>query len=557
MFTKKPHRQTLRAKRFFRNFSQNRKKTKKKRTNRINRQTTTTEKKIQKTTFSWKNRVLLKDYNFENRNEYRQNRYQDKNRDYDKKRYKNRYQDKNKYRNKFREYERSNVRFQDFQFQKTYNDSYEYEDSYANDETYEKIDFNKKYDDEDSENQYAYNLIMKNKKVCKKCGIFKKKFNSNNLFHAHIRGCRRKSPKSVMKNFQTSTNISNLSVIKFTTSFTINNDLNFRNYHFVMIWIMTVLLKSVEAMTNTECAVFFINKNYFRKTLFNENVIRMIVSINVKNIKNVHKKCDFYVFLDLYLNDESKKIFAREYFRKKIHVIKNLKCKLFFEMNILEAKQIIINLINKIMIIFICKNLIIFIKIVSKPNARIWRVMHFKNQTVIFFKSITQVFIYMKNKSLSNDRNYFFEFDQKQLTISLKKLNDFYIHICHDNVTEIHVKNDKNMTIKISRRVRLNTLTEYETKDCYQIDDEYHEIVVISNIKKTETWFQNASNNFIASEPFHESELRVWFQNIINNSTIPESFHDDFLHNVTSFELLQSNANFSNFSHFFTIIREI
>ena len=172
---------------------------------------------------------------------------------------------------------------------------------------------------------------------------------------------------------------------------------------------MINLFKFIKIVTNIECAMFFINENYFRKILFDENVIKMIVSINVKNIKNVYKKCDIYVFLILYLNDESKNVSVREYFRREIHVIKNLKCKLFFKMNILKTKQIIINLINKIMIIFTCKDLIMFIKIALKSNARIRRVIHFKNQVVIFFKSVTQISIYMKNKSLSDDKNYFFE----------------------------------------------------------------------------------------------------------------------------------------------------
>ena len=101
---------------------------------------------------------------------------------------------------------------------------------------------------------------------------------------------------------------------------------------------MIILLKFIEIVINIECAVSFINEKYFRKLLFNENVIKIIASINVKNIKNVHKKCDIYVFFDLYLNDESKNTFFREYFRREVHVIKNLKCNLFFKMNILKAK---------------------------------------------------------------------------------------------------------------------------------------------------------------------------------------------------------------------------
>ena len=330
---------------------------------------------------------------------------------------------------------------------------------------------------------------MKFSKICKKCDVFKKKFKFNNLFHAHIRKCKMKFFKSVTKKFQTSIKISNLFVIEFIVSFTINNDLNFWNYHFVIIWIIINLFKIIEIVTNIEYAMFFINENYFRKILFDENVIKMIVSINVKNIKNVHKKCNIYVFFALYLNDESKNVSVREYFRREIHVIKNLKCKFFFEINILKAKQIIINLINKIMTIFTCKDLIMFIKIALKSNARICRVIYFKNHIVIFFKSMTQISIYMKNKLLSDDKNYFFELNQQQLTVFLKQLNDFYTHICHDNVTEVHVRNDKNMTIKILRRARLKILIEYEVEDYYQIDNMYYEMTMMNNIKKIKTWF--------------------------------------------------------------------
>ena len=94
---------------------------------------------------------------------------------------------------------------------------------------------------------------------------------------------------------------------------------------------MIILLKFIEIVTNIKCAVFFINEKYFRKLLSDKNVIKIIVLINVKNIKNVHKKCDIYVFFNLYLNDKSKNIYFHKYFQREVHVIKNLKCNLFLK----------------------------------------------------------------------------------------------------------------------------------------------------------------------------------------------------------------------------------
>ena len=172
-----------RAKFFFKNFFQNRKKNEKKKTNKSNQSSNDNDRKnkIQKTIFSWKNRVSLNEY-FENRNEYRQNKYDknrdeyqnryDKNRDYNKKRY------KDKYREKIRNYERFDVKFQNAKFQKTYTNSYEYENLYANDESYEKINFNEKYNDENLKNQYFYNMIMKFSKFAKNAMFSKKNLNS-------------------------------------------------------------------------------------------------------------------------------------------------------------------------------------------------------------------------------------------------------------------------------------------------------------------------------------------------------------------------------------------
>ena len=98
---------------------------------------------------------MLNDY-FENQNEYQQNKYDknrkeyqnkyDKNCDDNKKRY------KNKYRKKVRDYEQFDVKFQNVKFQKTYTNSYEYENLYTINESYEKINFDEKYNDENSKN---------------------------------------------------------------------------------------------------------------------------------------------------------------------------------------------------------------------------------------------------------------------------------------------------------------------------------------------------------------------------------------------------------------------
>ena len=237
-------------------------------------------------------------------------------------------------------------------------------------------------------------------------------------------------------------------------------------------------------MTDNECVVFLIDEIYFRQILFAKKFIKMTIFINVRKIKNVFRENDFYLFLNLYLNEIFISSSARKYFRRKVHIVNDLKCKVFLNMNILKTKQMIFNMKNKIMIFFTCKDLVVFIQIISKSNARIRRVIHFKDQTVISVKTVAQMFIYFKRKRFSDDKNYFFESDQKQLAIVLNKMNDFYVHVCEENLTCVQIKNDKDVAIKISRKIRLDTLTKYEEEKCYQLNEIYHDVAVIISVKQ-------------------------------------------------------------------------
>ena len=240
--------------------------------------------------------------------------------------------------------------------QKTYANNYE---SFYDFESY------KKYDENDSNIQYSYNIILEFFEICKNAKFQKKNFVSNNSFHVYIRICK-KLFKMTMSSF---VKISNFSIIKFSIFIIVDNEFEFRNYRYVIVWIIVALQTSVKIMIDNECVVFLIDEIYFQQILFAKKFIKMIFFINVRKIKNVFRENDFYLFLNLYLNEIFKKSSTNEYFRKKIHIVNDLKCKIFLNMNILKIKQMIFNMKNKIINFFTCKNLIVFIRIISKLNA--------------------------------------------------------------------------------------------------------------------------------------------------------------------------------------------
>ena len=326
--------------------------------------------------------------------------------------------------------------------------------------------------------------------------IKKKKF-FNNVFHSHIRSCSEKKP--LMKIIQKK--ISNLSVIKFFVSFAMKNELDFRSYQYAIVWLRVAMKSQIKAIVDTECSMNLIDENYLKNILSNLIISKMSVSVNVRDIKNALHKCITYVILDIFLNESFETVLTWKHIHREFHIVKNLKCKFFLKMNILNAQQMKTNLFNKIMMIFICKNLIISIKIILKSNAQIRRMMHSKNEIVISVKSVIKMFTYLKKIFFFENRNYFFESNQANFVVVLKKIENFYIHICDCNLFFVQIRNDLFMSIVLFKRARLDTLIKYEKKNCYQIKIKYHETVIVINVKEHYAWLndsdqKNQNQNF-------------------------------------------------------------
>jgi hypothetical protein len=238
---------------------------------------------------------------------------------------------------------------------------------------------------------------------------------------------------------------------------------------------MISLLRSViEDVIDTRCVMSLIDTRYLLISMSNIITIKMSL-INVKDINEVFHECILYVILDLYLDDIFEKKKRRNHLCKKFHVVDDLRCKILIDMNILSSKQMRIDLISKSLFISTCRNLEIFIKIALKSNARIKRVVHSKDITIISSNSIVSVSIYLKNKKLLSNRDFLFELDHEALENTLDDMRELYTHVCDCNLIFVHVKNELSTAMKISLRTRLRILIEYEKKDCFQIDVSYHE----------------------------------------------------------------------------------
>ena len=158
--------------------------------------------------------------------------------------------------------------------------------------------------------------------------------------------------------------------------------------------------KTIEIVANTKCSMSLIDEIYLIDIFFNVIVSKMSASVNVRGINNVVHENSIYFVLKIFLNEIANAKFSREQLTREFHIILDLKCKVFINMNILKSKKINIDLINKIMIISICRNLIVIIRIIPKSNARIRKIIHVKNETIIPVKTVVKVPTYFKKKIL-------------------------------------------------------------------------------------------------------------------------------------------------------------
>jgi hypothetical protein len=231
----------------------------------------------------------------------------------------------------------------------------------------------------------------------------------------------------------------------------------------------------IEEIVDTDCVMFLMNTKYLTLIFSKIIVLEMSALINVKDINNALHQSSFYVMLDLYLDELINESKTRDYVKRKFHLVDKLKCKLFMSLNIMTSEKMTINLADKSLIVLTCENLIILVRINSKSNSRIRRIVHSKEFVTIFSNFVTSISIYLRKKKLSVNRDFLFESNHDALTVFLDELEDFYTHVCDCNLAFVHVRNDLFKSMMISSRTRLELLTKYEKEKCFQIDNEYHE----------------------------------------------------------------------------------
>ena len=133
----------------------------------------------------------------------------------------------------------------------------------------------------------------------------------------------------------------------------------------------------------------------------------------------------------------------------------DLKINLLINVDVLESQKMSINFDNNIVHIKTCE-MKASINLHIRKNFYIKRIIRVK-KTFTVYSETTNVFI-TYNEILSNDRNFLFE---SHCSENLSREDEVYTHIIDSFFFFVQVNNVIAKSIILSRRVKLNTVIEY------------------------------------------------------------------------------------------------
>ena len=164
-------------------------------------------------------------------------------------------------------------------------------------------------------------------------------------------------------------------------------------------------------------------------------------------------------------------------------------------MNILRIEQIIVNLSNKKLRFDVCENVTVSCEVKARDSVRIRRVVRISRKQSISIKTTTTIFVALKGKSNLSKRDFFFEFS----------IFEIYAHFVNARIHFVNVRNDKNISIYLFERQRVEIMVKYEVKKYYSI---IRKIILWSSYLKSHTSFSRKRSSSLSG--LHRQYRKSW-----------------------------------------------
>jgi len=112
--------------------------------------------------------------------------------------------------------------------------------------------------------------------------------------------------------------------------------------------------KKIKKCSNFKCDMLLANRKFLVSQLY-KTIKRITIFFKIRDIDDRKHNTSKYCELDFYiLKTLSNKTFAITYFKREMHVIDNLRIKIFIDINILRLKVIVFDVTQKKIVIDSC-----------------------------------------------------------------------------------------------------------------------------------------------------------------------------------------------------------
>ena len=380
--------------------------------------------------------------------------------------------------------------------------------------------------DVESEKSFALFTSILNLSCCRRC---KQIFEFNNSLHKHLREASCLRSKSFAISIHIITRIddkdqrsltsesSSIDATKKTSIFVAKNDQQIDALDFELSIIQSfanlepnididyefrdwIYAKSTLALfeqtildkncLNIDANLTLIDKLFLKSQSSSVQIRIMTTSLSIREIETTQHKTSEYAIVLIYFNEEDdseKKV--RADFRREVHIVNNLKINILIETDVIDAKNITINVVKKTIRINNC-NVTILIEIRFSSSTVDHKLIHLRKTITVPSKSKLAIEIHSLTLF---DRDFVFESNELSYLTT-------YAHMIDDFIKTIMIRNDSELSIQILRNHRLDIVVELKYFNVYHISHNQNEIRHLaarqSRFKHQNNWFRKIIARF-------------------------------------------------------------
>ena len=161
---------------------------------------------------------------------------------------------------------------------------------------------------------------------------------------------------------------------------------------------------------NNDIIILIINRKFLYREVFNYIIKQILISIKIRDIKNIMISLIKHIYFKITFRNILINKFVIKKLRRQIHIIKDFKINILFDLNILKSKKIKINYIIKSFMINNCKEIKILMQIILIRD-KIYKIIRVYNITIIslYFNILILIKFQNENKTkFSKNRNFIF-----------------------------------------------------------------------------------------------------------------------------------------------------